>query len=364
MTFEAWIAYGFTVLLVIAAIAIKNSRTLYVLQIMWMIILIGFNTFSQDYTINETLYNIAGDNDEFSILGFAYYITVAFAKNSGLDFLAYNFITSTISIIIIGYIVKKYAKNYNLAFSLIYLYPFAEMIIQKRFLPAMAISLVALQYLNQYNWKAQCKFLVLITLATGFHSAVIFYLIFWLLDWYTRKGFTKGKIALLTFLWGLMCVASSFIPSIAGLIFPADKIELYFTTYAEKSNVFHFLFWAVLHASVVWLVYIIYKKTPRTKYSTWIFRLNIYSLFVIPLYNFDPVFMRYFRAVLIYDYIYLGDFFPRHLVTTKTALKGGLCIVLIGILYSTVWYYLGIGNQTFERMIAPIFNDNVFISWL
>lgn len=364
MTFEAWVAYGFTALLVGVAIAVKHSKMLYALQIIWMIMLLGFNTYSQDYTINETLYNILGDNDDFSILGFAYYIAVTFAKDSGLDFLEYNFITSAVSVIIIGYIVKKYAKNYNLAFSLIYLYPFAEMIIQKRFLPAMAISLVALQYLNQFSWKSQCKFLLLIALATGLHSAVIFYLLFWLLDRYTRKGFTKCKIALLAALWGMMCVASTFIPSVAGLIFPADKIELYFVTFAEKSNIFHFLFWALLHISVVWLVYSVYKKMPKTEYSTWIFRLNIYSLFVIPLYDFDPVFMRYFRAVLIYDYIYLGDLFPRHLVTTKTALKGGLCIVLIGILYSAVWYYLGIGNQTFERMIVPIFNDNAFISWL
>ncbi len=109
MTFEAWVAYGFTALLVGVAIAVKHSKMLYALQIIWMIMLLGFNTYSQDYTINETLYNILRDNDDFSILGFAYYIAVTFAKDSGLDFLEYNFITSAVSVIIIGYIVKKYA---------------------------------------------------------------------------------------------------------------------------------------------------------------------------------------------------------------------------------------------------------------
>ncbi len=71
--------------------------------------------------------------------------------------------------------------------------------------------------------------------------------------------------------------------------------------------------------------------------------------------------MRYFRDVLIFDYMFLGDFFPTHLVMRKTSLYAGGGIVLIGFAFCMIWYYLGIGNMTFERMIAPIFESNRYI---
>lgn len=362
MPFEAEAAYIFTILLIVAGILVRRFWPLYILQVLWMILLLGGNTFSQDYAINEALYSAAStDTADFSLLGFAYQATAQFASQNGWDFVAYNMAIAIPSVLLITYIIYKHAWNYNLAFSLVYFYPFAEMVIQKRFLPAMALSLVALQYLNSSSWKSQLKFFFFWILAVGFHSAVIFYIVFWGLDLFTRHGLTTKKKYLLIAAWLALCFVSSFIPVVAGMIFPSDKIELYFETYAEKSNIFHFLFWAVLHISVVVLVWKVYQRLPRTRFSRLVCRLNLYSLFIIPLYQFDPVFIRYFRDVLIFDYMFLGDFFPTHLVMRKTSLYAGGGIILIGFAFCIIWYYLGIGNMTFERMIAPIFESNRYI---
>lgn len=356
-------AYFFTGFLILLGIIVKRSPLLYAIQFIWMILLLGGNTFALDFPINEALYEAIGNSGyDFSILGFAYQISADYANQYGLEFTTYNLLITIFSVLLIAWQIQKHARNYNLAFALLYLYPFVEMVIQKRFLPAMALSLWALQYLNRDGWKNQAKFFGIFILALGFHSAVVFYIVFWLLDRFTHKGFTRNKKFIMALIWGGLCVVSSMIPSLAGIIFPADKVELYFETYAESSDIFKFLFWASLHLSVVFLVAHIYRKVPQTAYTNLVFRLNIYSLFIIPLYAFDPVFMRYLRAVLIFNYMFLGDFFPERLLVRKLDLKAGGGIVLLSIIFCLVWYYLGIGNMTYERMVAPIFQYNMFIS--
>lgn len=352
--------YLLTAVLVILSWFFKRSNLLFAIQIVWMVILLGGNTFSADFYINMTLYYI--HNLESGIFGWAYVSLTDFTNSIGWDFFDYNLFMSLVSVLLIAYVFRKYAKNYTLAFSLVYLYPMAEMVIQKRFLPAMAIMVVALLYLTQRGWKSQIKFLLLWACAFGFHSSTVFFGVFFFLNYFTRNGLTKRKKIFLISLWLFFVIGASSIPFFASFIFSDARIQLYFVELATKTDIWHFMYMAVMQATPISLVCYTYNHTPQTPFSKMIYRLNLYALFIIPFYMFDAVFIRYFRPVLLLDYIFLTNLFPEHLFARKREFLAGGGIMMIGLVYTFLWYYANIGHQSFEAMIQPIFQDNMYLS--
>ena len=150
-------------------------------------------------------------------------------------------------------------------------------------------------------------------------------------------------------------------PNILGNFYPEDKVELYFETFAESSNMLKFLCWTLAHLAFVSLIYYVYRRTPKTYMSKFIYNVNILSILIIPLYKFDPVFMRLFRVVVIYNYIYLCNLIPATLMVKKKDLVATVGVMVLAIMYCYIWYWSGIGNMTFERMIQPIFEDNLLM---
>lgn len=357
--------YILTSIVVVLSWFFKRSRILFAIQIVWMIILLGGNTWSLDFPINEGLYYISASEDEWlttGLLGWSYFLSTKILYAMGWSFFDYNLFMSSLSVLLIAYVFKKNAKNYTLAFSLIYLYPMAEIVIQKRFLPAMAIMLLALPYLTQRAWKSRIKFLLLWICAFGFHSSTVFFATFFFLDYFTRNGLTKKKRLLLIGMWLFLVLSMNSIPFFASLFFAEDKVQLYFVTFATKFDIWHFLYMLVMQSIPILLVHYIYTHTPQTQFSKMIYRLNLYSLFIIPFYMFDSVFIRYFRPVLLLDYIFLTNLFPEHLIASKKEVLAGGGIIMIAFVYTFLWYYANIGHQSFEAMIQPIFQDNMYLS--
>ena len=360
----AYQLYFFTTLIIISGFIVKRSNLLFCVQIIWMIILCSGNTNSLDFDINETLYNLAYYDEssgtiEYNLLGYAYYITRMLAYNEGLSFIQYNMIISMVAILMIGGVVRKYAKNYNVVISLIYLYPFPEMVIQKRFLPAMAIMLIGLLYLNSETLKKKLKFVAMLLLGMGFHSSVIFYSIFFALEILFYKININKRKYIISILVGIEVLSINLIPLILLNIFPDDKIQLYFYTFADKANLFTCLFWSLLQGTSIYLIHKI-NVGNNNKFGDFIYKINIYSICIMPLYIFDPVFSRFYRPILILNYIYLSYLIPENIVMNKKEILGGIGVIIIGLLYSIILYYAGIGNMTFERMIMPIFENNLY----
>lgn len=364
MTDASNLFYLLTTLFIVSGFIFRRSSVLFYFQILWMIILCGGNTGAQDFSINETMYNLAGvdgDLEDYGLLYFAYYITRMISYNMGLSFTEYNMIMATSSILILAYIAQKYSKNFNVVISLIYLYPFAEMVIQKRFLPAMSLIVVALLFLYNKAIKNRIKFALIVLLAIGFHSSVIFFMLFLILEiiFYDDNMKSRKYILILLLILEISCI--NLLPFLLLNIFPDDKIQLYFFIFAESANIYTCLFWSMLQGTMILLMYKVYSVSPKTKWSDLIYRLNMYSIYIMPLYIFDPVFMRFYRPIMILNYIYFSELLPEHIKITKREIWGGFGIIIISLLFSIIWYYCGIGNMTFERMIMPIFKNNLFL---
>lgn len=372
MSIQAEISYGITIFIVFLGIIVKHSRFLFLCQIVWMIILVGGNTDSLDYPINEALYYseqqlfFSGEDSGAGLgglLGWLYgYSIYIFRDVLDFDFYLYNFVISAVSILIIAIVVKRLAKSYTTVFSLIYLYPCCEMVIQKRFLPAMAIMLMGLLFLSKNDKSSKIAFWICFLFSIGMHSSMIFYVvIYFLIDYMGHSSISKKK--LIAF-FAFEMIFMVFSTTLLKIFLPADKVELYFVTYAESSSISHFFFWAILHVSVFLLVNYLHRKIKNDRYSDYIWRLNLSSLFIIPLYSVDPVFMRYFRDVLIFDYIFLTNYLHYGSCIRKRDFIAGYGAILSGFIFCYVWYYAGIGQMTFTRMMKPIFENNFLLDYL
>ncbi|SEI84353.1 EpsG family protein [Propionispira arboris] len=362
MSTQGWLLFLITIFVVFMGFAIKRSKIVFLIQLIWLILLVGGNTGSLDYDINALLYfgGINGwDWDQLTLLGWLYAILTGSANDWNFGFIEYNFIMSALSIGLIGYVIKKNTYNYNVVMSLLYFYPVIEMVIQKRFLPGMAVMLYATQFLGKCDLKSSIKYLACLVIAVGLHSSLIFYILFFFLSRFSDRH-TKLLKKLIIILFLVELIGGQLVPMIAGELFAADKIELYFSTYAEKSSWLKFICWAVLHLYFVGLVCYIYRKSDKTELGFLTYKLNLYSLIIIPLYTIDPVFMRFYRIVLIYDYMYLSGY-----MTWKFSNNSSKNIIAtIGLLLGTfiyfyVWYCAGIGNMTFEKMAQPVFENNI-----
>ena len=131
------------------------------------------------------------------------------AKEAGMNFITFNFILSTVATMLIARIILKLCNNPCMVISLIYMYPLVDNVIQKRWYYALGILVTAIPLL--YERKDKKKLLIfslLCMLASQFHSAAIFYLVFvvlWItglagtiispaISWITNGFLSIGKI--------------------------------------------------------------------------------------------------------------------------------------------------------------------------
>lgn len=358
---EALVLMMISIMIMFGGLLVQRSKLYYCLQVFLLILLAGLNTYSQDFDINERLYYSGGGINDISLSpNIAYNFLVSVFKVNGADFITYNCCISAISILLISYVIKRDCRNYNVAILLVYLYPFAEMIIQKRFLPAMAVMLFATKYLHERKISSDLKYIACLLLAFSLHTSMLFYIVFFVLSKVYTKDEKKRSIVIAA-LFFMELVGVRFIPTLLGFFYPADKVELYFITFAESSSLFKFVCWTTAHLTFVGLIYYVYHHTNKNRLSKFVYDINIFSLLIIPLYNFDPVFMRLFRIVAIYNYIYLCNFMPQSLLVQKTNIVASLGIVILAGIYFYIWYIAGIGNMTFERMILPIYDSNLLV---
>lgn len=357
------VLFSTTFIISIAGFCFKRSKSFFLVQLLWLIFLTGFNSGGADFITNEAIFNSANQNINLSseiFSGAGYAILAHFFGSLNIDFIGFNFILSTVAILLITKVIWKLSNNPNIVMSYLFIYPFVDNIIQKRWFIAMAIVIYALSQLitKEPSKKVYITYIVLVLLASSLHMAAIFFLIvlvFWILPEEIRN---KGiPIAVIIELLGIRLL-----PVILTPFFPEGKIQIYLIEFAKNFTLFKFLFWICLQLICSILVFVMYqhqKKYHRLdELGKKILNLNIISFIILPLYYFDPVFIRYFRPILIFNYIYVSNGINRGSVIKRNELIINIlqffcCISIFIIFYSLT----GIG---FEQTVVPIYEKNIF----
>lgn len=361
-------AFGFiiTVLLIIAGFCFKSNKLVGKIQITYIWILMAFSTGGGDWKTHIDIFRSASTDNIFSINdGGLYNLICYLSKSAGLDFTAMNFIISTLLCIVIYKIAVSLAKYPSICFSLYLIYPFSDNIIQKRFFLASIVVIYGMKFIYNDEEKKYLKFLCACLIGGLIHTAAFAFILYGIVYWIIRK-FNSSK-------WIFMLVGVSFlfvpvIPKLALAIFPENKINLYF--YILKLTMRDMIFWTVFHLSFVIInsamfqqvkkLYVQDKKIINRIDNLHI--LNLSGMIYMPLYYFEPTFIRFFRSLLILNWAVFSFLVPAdNRIKVKSFLLISSVIVLQIAAFFLVYAITGTGLQS---LIYPLFQENAVFRFL
>lgn len=356
------ISLSFTILLTVLGLIFKKSKILWYIQIIWIWILMAGSNGGVDWTTHINIFKSAVS---FKILenSWIYKLCCYPFIQLGYDFSTFNMVMSTILLAILFYIIKKNTKSVCLATSLIYIYPLADSIIQKRNFCALVFFLVGVISIIKNEKKSTFKFLFFTFIAAQIHSSYYLYFLILPLMKLSEKKLNKILMILLMCEFALI----PFIPKIALLFVPATKVNFYFSTlkiplyqsicWWGLQIIFTILFFKEFKINSKLATYLNYDEN-KNEYNRLI-QLNKILLIFMPLYYYEPTFFRFFRNLLFINYIYVAKIFDKTQKNYKDlVISTGLLICFIVLVFLSQFVIFGKG---FYYLGVPIFEANKFI---
>jgi len=252
-----------TLLLVLGGMLEKNSKLLFLLQVIWMYILLAGNTFSIDITVNQDIFDWA-QTEQFTLYDYICYIAGSYL---GMKYLTMNAWLCLCIFTLLAILLWKYTTNPCFILSLLFCYPFADMVIQKRWFIASALVLVSFLFLLKGNKKGIIIFTVFVLIAAEIHAAALGYLVFLSQPLLHRL---RHKRVLLAVFIGLTTVIMPYLPALLAQIplIGEVKVAFYFEVLHEKIKypLLNFSLWTGFHVLWVLLFRFVYfhaKKNMR-----------------------------------------------------------------------------------------------------
>lgn len=351
-----------TLLLVLSGIVEKNSKLLFLLQVIWMYILLAGNTFSIDITVNQDIFDWA-QTEQFTLYDYICYIAGSYL---GMKYLTMNAWLCLCIFTLLAILLWKYTTNPCFILSLLFCYPFADMVIQKRWFIASALVLVSFLFLLKGNKKGTVIFTVFVLIAAEIHAAALGYLVFLSQPFIHR---IRHKRVLLAVFIGLTTVIMPYLPALLAQIpsIGEVKVAFYFEVLHEKIKypLLNFSLWTGFHVLWVLLFRFVYfrakknMRQPTSKSLDILYELNLLSLVFIPFYYWEPTFWRIPRNLLLLDYVFLAKMLPVGYVYNQRAFRDYVLYTGYAVLAFFVIYF-GAGAG-YEALIQPILTNNVLL---
>ena len=204
----------------------------------------------------------------------------------------------------------------------------------------------------------------MILLAYSIHNAYIFFLFLPFFLLLSRKK--QIIIAYIGIILGL--IFSGRLLSIGQDLFPdlSSKVNLYFGT-LSNIPIASLLLWGAWQFIQLYIVYELYKD-DKTVFSNFIIGSNIFFMILIPLYMFDPVFIRCFRPILLFNYIGMANKVAICPGTSNEILMNRkiFYVLIIDFIITLFTFYLfdvsSITSVGFDNMVRMIYSNNSFLN--
>lgn len=360
-TIIPWVGIIFTLILVVQGFIIPKSKIGFFLQSTWIIILTSFNSGGGDWIGNESYYWVTSIDTSKNVFSNIYPLLVNCFRSRGTSFITFNGVMSFIASLIIMFIIYRTAENKNLVMSFWTIFPVIDNVIQKRAYYGLALVVVAISIiLNNKNHKFLriVIFEMIIFIAMRIHSMYFLYFMvpFFLLlndkwkKYISLMGITAGFI--------LKSQIQTFVNLIMG---PSaiSKSELYFNKLASTATLSHTIFWAIWQLSQLLIIIYVNKYLSNNNRGSILLSLNWWGLLLIPLYSFNPVFTRVFRAIILFNYIDVADVLANknsHNFKPYIALMSELLFALI------TFYMMDVNSNGLIQNVYPIFQDNYLLN--
>ena len=287
----------------------RDSKILFILQMGFIFILLGWNKGRIDTTDNYAIYQVVG---KYGFQGFSsgwlYAILAKFVLSRNYAYLVFKVILALITVVIISYVTLVSTKFPCLVALLFNIYPLMDSVIQSRFVPGMAFAILAFYFLSKNN---RIGFLISIFFAIGFHFSFIAYIFFAI--WRDIGSRRQRKVVFIGFILELFLIVYG--RNILTRIFPSAKLQDYLYRNNYSSAIVGIIIMIAMTGYIVLFVRLCEKDKEvgfETEYSIntdFIEDMNLASIFIIPVLYMDGTFLRYYRAILILNYIFLANHF-------------------------------------------------------
>lgn len=348
-----------TIILILVGFINKNSLFIFIIQIFWMYVLTAGNLMSIDMGVHQRIFIANQSNGNLDIYGTLCYLF----GHEGFDFIEMNAVLCIFAFISLYCFIKKYTLNYCFVMSLYFLYPFIENVIQKRFFIASIVAIYAIIFIMKNGRIPKVVAIFLIVIAGLIHQAAFGFLIFLLLP--LLKNVKNPKTILIFFLIvisGLMPI----IPDILKVFLGEVKVDLYFVVLHEKIKypILNFILWGGFHLGFIYLYYNFYKicnkYVKKMDFEKNILYMNIVSILLIPLYYWEPTFIRIYRTLIIFNYIAVANILPIGQIYYKPIFYVSLKYIVYSIIaFICIYFFAG---QGYTAIIEPIFLENILLN--
>lgn len=287
----------------------RNSKIIFLLQMLFIFVLLGWNQGFIDNADNYAIYKISG---AYGFQGFSsgwlFSLLAKTVISNGYSYFYFKVTLAAITVVSVSYVILCTTEQPCLVALLFNIYPLMDSVIQSRFAPGMALSVLALYLLSK---KRRVGFVICIALAIGFHFSFIAYFFFAL--WQLIDSKIQKRILWIGFIVELILIIYG--KNILARIFPSAKLQDYLYRNNYSSPIIGVIFMLAM-AGYILLFVLLCERDKQFGYETessldtsFIEDMNLDSIFIVPVLYMDGTFLRYYRAILILNYIYLANHF-------------------------------------------------------
>lgn len=357
------IFYLITLIFILFGFLAPKLKLLAFFQIVWLWIIMSFNTYGMDYPGNYFVYETTLVSDiNFLGLGWAYRGLGVLFRLNGLSFQEMEALVVGISLLILLFLAYKTTNMPSFFISIFYIYPFIDSAIQRRFFPSMMFVLLAIYFCIMHRRFWFVKYAICIYIACGFHFTGLFFIPVFLIYYIKRK--TLFVAVFFSTLAGLALANN--LSSILSIFIPASKVEFYLgIAGVELWKGMVFIFQILIFIFLVYKIEnhpVLESSVFREKSDDVIMKLNYFCALTLPALTFDMVFTRFLRVAFILNYgLLLSRFQSPYKAKTKV-----FYLFWAYIAYLFLWSFLNIfvlGNNSFDALVKPFFVNNLFFNY-
>lgn len=295
----------------------------------------------------ENINSIIIKKNLFNSYEYGWYYYVLLISKITSNYQVYLTITFLICSSLIFYTVREYSDNYFLFSVLFLIYPFIMEIINIRYFIAESIFIFSIPFLIK---RKRLVYILLILLASTFHSLVLFFLLFCFSGEILNKYKKQFIIIYSSILIILICFArSSTVVSFFSNLVTGSKQYVF-----QTNSGFGFIAAGIILVINVFLFMWIYNMTKNKNneisFSQILYQINLLSLGIGVLFLYNTLFERLFRGVLLLNFIYYSNILKKISIQQRTMLY----IVIIITLLLNLWFYT-IYRSFFYTIFSPIF---------
>lgn len=322
----------------------RDSRLIFLLQMTFIWILFSWNTGGIDYEGNEAIFNYSGQGSFSGIAsGWLYELIAYFCHINNYGFLFFNCITGLLMVSALGYVILK-ETDYPCTVAILFvIYPLIDNVIQKRYAVGMALVILGIYFLQR---NKVFMFIISVIAAFGMHFSFLVFIL--LMFWKSLDEKQEKYVIGIGFLVETLLLL--FGRNILSRIFWEAKVNDYLYSGSYSSMFVGICFMSSILVYIL-LFYKVYRNEKRkegilAERNLFIWRLNKLAVLLCPVCLLESAFMRYFRIILVFNFIMLADCFSSlnvkngHVALNRNELWKYIYIIyFIGI--NIVLYMLG-----------------------